>query len=152
MYIRISTFVLLVLEWIGLNGIKSDDNKLSLLLFPAIVYVMSASLGIIKKNRKYKFTAVLYIFWLFKEIITASLSVIKIVWNKNIDIDSGFKWISSKQLDNSRLVIYNNSITVTPGTVALEVRDEMLLVHALEKSSLRDLETGRMNNKITQLI
>lgn len=41
-------------------------------------------------------------------------------------------------------VIYANSITLTPGTVSLEVDSDTVLVHALSKEAAADLQAGRM--------
>ncbi|MCZ6914779.1 MAG: Na+/H+ antiporter subunit E, partial [Rickettsia endosymbiont of Ixodes persulcatus] len=45
-----------------------------------------------------------------------------------------------------------NSITLTPGTVTLDINNNMLLVHALNKSSITDLQRGIMIKKIKQIL
>ncbi|MEE8130099.1 MAG: Na+/H+ antiporter subunit E, partial [Vicinamibacterales bacterium] len=44
-----------------------------------------------------------------------------------------------------------NSITLTPGTVTLDVNGDEFLVHALTEASARDLERGTMPDKVSQL-
>ena len=50
---------------------------------------------------------------------------------------------ASKKTDLSK-VIYANSITLTPGTVTLDLTGDEIKVHALSKEGAEDLESGRM--------
>ena len=57
---------------------------------------------------------------------------------------------ASQETDIAR-VIYANSITLTPGTVTLDVRDGKLLVHALTTDSAEGLLSGEMDRKVSAL-
>ena len=48
-------------------------------------------------------------------------------------------------------MIYGNSITLTPGTLTVEVDQDNLFVHALCDSSLNELEVGEMDKRVTDL-
>jgi len=49
-------------------------------------------------------------------------------------------------------VIYANSITLTPGTTAINFTpDDEILVHALHEDSLHELETGEMAAHIREI-
>jgi multicomponent Na+:H+ antiporter subunit E len=48
-------------------------------------------------------------------------------------------------------VIYANSITVTPGTLTLDVRDSELLVHALDSVSAQSVESGEIDRAVCRL-
>ena len=39
-------------------------------------------------------------------------------------------------------VIYANSITLTPGTVSIDVKQDVIVVHALSEDGARDLQAG----------
>ena len=45
-------------------------------------------------------------------------------------------------------VIYANSITLTPGTVSVELTTDTVIVHALTKEAADDLSTGNMAKAI----
>ena len=45
-------------------------------------------------------------------------------------------------------VIYANSITLTPGTVSVEVMDELILVHALTREAAIGLANGDMDRRV----
>jgi multicomponent Na+:H+ antiporter subunit E len=47
--------------------------------------------------------------------------------------------------------IYAQSITLTPGTVAIEVTGQDVLVHALTRDGLDDLRRGEMDRRVTRV-
>ncbi len=91
---------------------------------------------------------ILYFTWLFWEICKSAFSVIKIIWQSNILVEPVFEWVDAEGLEDIGEIIYGNSITLTPGTVTLDINNNMLLVHALDKSSIDDLHNGKMIKKI----
>ena len=88
------------------------------------------------------YRSILYFLWLLKEILVSSLVVIRIIWSKNLGLDPVFEWVESEQENDTSLVIYANSITLTPGTVTVDVSKDMLLVYALDQSMIDSLKFG----------
>lgn len=99
-----------------------------------------------------KIALILYFPWLLREICKSAFSVIKIIWQRKILIESTFEWIDAEGLEEIGEVVYSNSITLTPGTVTLDINNNMLLVHALDKSSIDDLKKGVMIGKIKKIL
>jgi multicomponent Na+:H+ antiporter subunit E len=46
------------------------------------------------------------------------------------------------------VVTYANSITLTPGTISVEVSDGTILVHALTRQGAEALATGYMDRRV----
>ena len=46
-------------------------------------------------------------------------------------------------------MVYANSITLTPGTITLEVEENSIEVHALTGEGARDLCTNEMGRRVT---
>ena len=85
-----------------------------------------------------------YYLYLGKEIIKANIDVIKRILTPGNSISPQiFEIPASKQTDLSK-VVYANSITLTPGTVTLELKDDVIKVHALSKEAAEDLQKGEM--------
>lgn len=84
-----------------------------------------------------------YYLYLAKEIIIANIDVIKKILKPRSISPEVFTLPASKQTDLSK-VIYANSITLTPGTVTLELKGDEIKVHALSKGAANDLKTGNM--------
>ena len=49
------------------------------------------------------------------------------------------------------LAILGNSITLTPGTLTLQIRDGHFTVHALTESGADDLMSGEMDRRVSEL-
>jgi len=92
-----------------------------------------------------------YYAWLIKEIVNANISVVKHIWLGNKTISPTLKTIKASQKTDIGKVIYANSITLTPGTVSVALEDDRIMVHALLRESIKDLETGEMDRRVTQL-
>ncbi len=92
-----------------------------------------------------------YHVWLVKEIITANLLVVKHIWLGNKSISPGFTTVTASQKTEIGKVIYANSITLTPGTVTVNLQGDQFMVHALLRKSIEDLESGEMDRRVTQL-
>jgi len=92
-----------------------------------------------------------YYAWLIKEIFLANILVVKHVWLGNKSISPVFATITASQKTEMGKVIYANSITLTPGTVTVDIEGDQFLVHALLRESIKDLEAGEMDKRVTQL-
>ena len=92
-----------------------------------------------------------YYAWLIKEIFLANILVVKHVWLGNKSISPVFATITASQKTEMGKVIYANSITLTPGTVTVNIDGDQFLVHALLKESIKDLEAGEMDKRVTKL-
>ena len=85
-----------------------------------------------------------YYFYLGLEIIKANFDVIKRILKPGKTISPQVISLPASQQTDLGKVIYANSITLTPGTVTLELSDETIKVHALSEAGAADLHTGKM--------
>ena len=92
-----------------------------------------------------------YCVWLSKEIILANISVVKHIWLGNNSISPTMTMVDASQKTDIGKVIYANSITLTPGTVAVDLEGDQILVHALLQGSIDELKAGEMDRRISQL-
>ena len=89
--------------------------------------------------------------WLIKEIVVANLTVVKHIWLGNKTITPTVKVIKASQTTDVGKVIYANSITLTPGTVALGLVNDEIMVHALIQENIESLESGDMDSRVSKL-
>jgi multicomponent Na+:H+ antiporter subunit E len=92
-----------------------------------------------------------YFLWLIKEIIKANITVVKHIWLGEKSISPTLKKIKISQKTDMGKVIYANSITLTPGTVAIDLVDNEITVHALVYKDIESLEIGEMDRRVTLL-
>jgi multicomponent Na+:H+ antiporter subunit E len=93
----------------------------------------------------------LYWPWLVKEAARSALEVAAIVVNPALPISPQLIRVKTSQKTAVGMTIYANSITLTPGTITVEVNrhDKELLVHALTGAGADGLAEGEMDRRVT---
>lgn len=89
--------------------------------------------------------------WLFVEIVKSSLEVVRLVLDPKLPISPTVVAIEAKPEDDIGQVILANSITLTPGTVTLDVFDNRLLVHCATREGAEAIEAGEVNRRVAEL-
>ncbi len=89
--------------------------------------------------------------WLFKELIFSNIDVVKRIWKGNKSIHPVIGTLKISQQSDLCKVIYANSITLTPGTLTIELQDDTITIHALTPEGLQALEAGEMDRRVTKL-
>jgi len=93
---------------------------------------------------------VLYWPWLFWGIVKSNLNITKIILDPKLPINPRLIQYRTDLGSNPAVVLLGNSITLTPGTVTIEVSSSELLVHALDDESSSGLESRTMERKIAE--
>ena len=91
-----------------------------------------------------------YLIWLLGEIITSNIATAKIILSKAADPEV-FE-IAAHQTTSAGLATYANSITLTPGTVTVDIDEaksgpSKFLIHALHPQFGDDVRTGDMDRR-----
>jgi multicomponent Na+:H+ antiporter subunit E len=105
--------------------------------FKVRVYALRFSLGIMQ-----------YWGWLFVEVIKSSLVVAGEVLKPTISVKPKLVRIPRASRSDFQTMMLGNSITLTPGTITLDVDDDVILVHALTKDGADDLLAGTMAKRV----
>ena len=92
-----------------------------------------------------------YWLWLGYEIVKANIDVTKQILSPSLPIAPTVFRLKASQRDELGQVIYANSITLTPGTVTMDIHDGVFTVHALHKDAADDLALGDMDRRVTAL-
>lgn len=92
-----------------------------------------------------------YWFWLLKEIWLAAIDVTKRVLSRKLNISPVLVQLKTSQHTELGQVIYANSITLTPGTFAIRIFDDQILVHALSREAADGLAEGEMDRRVTRV-
>jgi multicomponent Na+:H+ antiporter subunit E len=89
--------------------------------------------------------------WLIKEIVMSSLVVAKVVLNPRLPISCRYIELKATAPGIIGQVIFANSITLTPGTLTLDLYEGELKVHALTQGAAEDLMSGEMDRRVASL-
>lgn len=92
-----------------------------------------------------------YILWLIREITKSSIDVTKLIWGPTDKISPSLAKVKIKKIKPNSQVLYANSITLTPGTLSIDLDEEEITVHALKKKSAKKLARGRMEKELIKI-
>ena len=97
------------------------------------------------------FTFPIYLLWLIKEVVVTNIAVAGCVWKGNHTLNSKIIKVTADQKTDLGKVIYASSITLTPGTVSIDLIGNEITVHALTDEAAADLMTGEMNKRVCRV-
>jgi len=89
--------------------------------------------------------------WLGGEVVKSSIEVTRVVLGRRIDVEPQMVDIDGSALGPVDQALLGNSITLTPGTLTLDVHDGRLLVHALTPNGAAALRDGEMQRRVAAL-
>ncbi len=150
----VSLSLLLALLWLGISGVYKP------LLFAlgggSVLFVVWMSrrmdvVGVEHNPVLYSWRLPLYWAWLVKEIVKANLAVARAALLPRGRVAPSVVRVPVRLRTPIAKVTYANSITLTPGTVTLQLEADWLEAHALLESTARDLESGAMERKVAWL-
>jgi len=95
--------------------------------------------------------AIVYWPWLAWEVVKANIDVARLVLDPTMPITPTMVRLKASQKTDLGLVIYANSITLTPGTVSVDVEPGEILVHAISRDGAAALEEGEMGRRVTRM-
>ena len=90
-----------------------------------------------------------YTLWLIKEILKSNIQTAKVIIMKS-DEPELFS-VKATQKTNEGKVTYANSITLTPGTVTTQIKNDIFEIHALTKDFGDDVRSSEMDKMVTWL-
>lgn len=88
--------------------------------------------------------------WLAKEIVKSAWDVSRIIVHPALPISPTLIRVKPSQRTPEGVVTYANSITLTPGTISVEVSPGEILVHALTREGAEGLAGGDMDARVTR--
>lgn len=89
--------------------------------------------------------------WLLWEIVKANIDVTKRVLGL-AEISPTMVRIKATQKTDLGIVVFANSITLTPGTISIDVdEDGYILVHAISREGTTGLEGGDMDRRVSEM-
>lgn len=92
-----------------------------------------------------------YAGWLFWQMILSAVYVARVVLRPRSHLDPQLIQFRSEQPSLMAAVVLANSITLTPGTLTVELQDGRFVVHALTAKTAEDLLDGGMARRVARL-
>ncbi len=144
----------LAITWLLLSGVYDPMILMLGLASCVLVVVIAKRMDVIDHEAipvHLSFNIFLYWLWLLIEIVKANIDVTKRVLGFH-GISPTMVRIKTSQKSDLGLVIFANSITLTPGTISIDVeKNGYILVHSISIEGTKGLEGGEMDRRVTAL-
>ncbi|MBI2207459.1 MAG: Na+/H+ antiporter subunit E [Candidatus Rokubacteria bacterium] len=117
--------------WVLLSGhFGALELGLGVLASAAVTYLNRdlAALGELLRHTR---AFVAYLPWLFREIVVANIQVVKVVLDPRLPIDPVVGRFQTALQSDLAITTLGNSITLTPGTITLDVDGREFVIHSL---------------------
>ena len=100
---------------------------------------------------RFNFRLLRFWLWLGREIVRSSIEVSRIILTPGLPISPRVLDIEPGSKHPFEQTVFGNSITLTPGTLTLDVHGGVIKVHALTETGARELEAGEMDRRVAGL-
>ncbi len=141
-------------SWLLMSGVFIPFILLLGVFSCAVVVVIAMRMDVIDHEAvpvHLTLKAILYWPWLLWEIVKANIDVTRRVLGL-AEISPTMVRIQATQKSDLGLVIFANSITLTPGTISIDLEEDgHILVHAISREGTVGLEGGEMDRRVTEM-
>ena len=155
MFRSFSTLLSLVVFWLLLSGMFTPFLIAAGVGCALVVTLIARRMGIIGYSGYSVGLAwrplFFYCPWLLKEIMKSAWDVTKRILDPRLPISPTLVEFCPTQQTELGLVIHANSITLTPGTISVEVEPNRFLVHALTQDGAAGLAGSEMDRRCAAL-
>jgi multicomponent Na+:H+ antiporter subunit E len=86
--------------------------------------------------------------WLVGAVLVSALAVVRRVWSPRLHLRPVVAPTPARDLPDLLQVVYANAITLTPGTLSLDVDDDRIEVHSLDPAGIDELRDGEMLRQV----
>ena len=145
--------LMLAAIWLLLSGLFKPLLLVLAVVSVLLTLLLAGRMNIIDRESHPVWAAVRYMPywpWLTVEIVKSSIDVARRVLSPTMPVSPTVFEVRASQRTVVGRVVLANSITLTPGTVTLDVDGDRLKVHALSRESVDYLLEGEMDRRVTR--
>ncbi len=92
-----------------------------------------------------------YVVFLVGEIAKAAVKTIRLIWSPTLICEPKLAAFRTRLRTREGKSVLANSITLTPGTITVDIRDDRFLVHCLDRDFGEGLEDSEMEKRILRV-
>ncbi|NNJ93970.1 MAG: Na+/H+ antiporter subunit E [Halobacteria archaeon] len=135
----LNLWITLLLIWVIANGTLAFDVLITGIVISAAIALAFASFArvysVIRWSPKVMLYYLMYLAVFLTELTKANLNVMRLVFSPRIDIEPGIVEIKTSLKSPIGRLALANSITLTPGTLVVDIKDDSLFIHWINVSA-----------------
>lgn len=146
--------LLLMVFWLVLNGRLDGDVWITGAVLVALTMAFAIAFGGWSPKKEWTALTIFpgmcsYVGALFVEIVKANVCVIRLIFTKQTS--PCVRTIQTSLKTTFARVALANSITLTPGTVTVQLVDDHLTVHCLTREMAEGLENSALEKRLLEM-
>ncbi len=142
--------------WVLLNGKWNAEIAIVGVIICAALYAFMVAFMGYSPRQEWKLAKRLprilgYLCYLVCEIFKSAWGTILLIWSPEKEIAPRVTSFRTRLRTDAGKVVLANSITMTPGTITVDVQDDLFLIHCLDESFDVGQEGFEMEDRIMQV-
>jgi len=129
----LNLWLTLLLIWLIANGSLASDIIIAGVVISMVIALAFSSFArvysVIRWSPKVVVNYLLYLSVFFIELVKANINVMRLVFSPSINIKPGIVEIKTQLKSPIGRLALANSITLTPGTLVVDIRGDSLFIH-----------------------
>ena len=135
----LNLWLTLFIIWVIANGTLAFETLIAGAVVSAVIALAFASFSrvysVIRWSPKVVFYYLMYLSVFIIELVKANLNVMRLVFSPRIDIKPGIVEIKTELKSPIGRLALANSITLTPGTLVVDIKGDSLFIHWINISA-----------------
>jgi len=136
----VNLWLTLMLIWVIANGTLAPDTLIAGVVISAAIAlafaIFSRVYGVIRWSPKVIVYYLMYLVVFLIELTKANLNVMRLVFSPRIAIEPGIVEIKTELKSSIGRLALANSITLTPGTLVVDIKEDTLFVHWINVTAI----------------
>jgi multicomponent Na+:H+ antiporter subunit E len=135
----LNLWLTLMLIWLIANGTLAQDTVITGAVITAVIALAFAAFSrvysVVRWSPRIIFYYLMYLAVFLTELVKANLNVMRLVFSPRINIKPGIVEIRTGLKSPMGRLALANSITLTPGTLVVDIRGDSLFIHWINVSA-----------------
>ena len=149
-------FLILFGLWVIFNGKWTAEIALLGLAVSGLIYAFTCFFIGLSPKRELQYLrnagrGLAYLWLLLKEIFKANWQVLTLIWSPRLEVEPELHTFRTRIKSDFGKAILANSITLTPGTITVHVRDDLFMVHCLDQEMADGLDDSEFEQRLEKM-
>ncbi len=142
--------------WVLLNGKWTGEIAIVGVIVCAALYAFMVAFMDYSPKKEWQLARRLpriagYFVYLVKEIFKSAYATMRLIWSPREEIAPRVTSFHTRLRTDAGKVVLANSITMTPGTITVDVQDDLFLIHCLDESFDVGQEGFEMEDRVAEI-
>ena len=147
----------LFIIWLIANATLASETVIAGLVISGVIALAFAAFArvysVVRWSPLVVYYYLIYLSLFFIELIKANIKVMRLVFSPRIDIQPGILEIKTELKSPIGRLALANTITLTPGTLVVDIKDDSLFVHCINVSTTDQIQaTAEISGRFEKIL